>query len=63
MVKMQVMDVVSLSKMGTPGSFYLLVPLKLKEDLNVDTETEFVVLSDGRNILYKPKIAHKQEVN
>lgn len=52
---MEIVDVVSLSKIGTPGSFYLLVPLKLKEKLGINESTEFVVMTEDDKIVYQRK--------
>jgi len=52
---METIAVVSLSKIGTPGSYYLLVPLKLKERLGINESTEFVVMTEDDKIIYQRK--------
>lgn len=52
---MEVIDVVRLVRLGTPGSFYLLVPAKLKERLGLNETDEFILQIDDGNIIYKRK--------
>lgn len=54
---MEIIDVVSLVKLGTPGSYYLLVPVKLKTRLKIDEDTEFIVMVENDKILYQRKNA------
>ena len=53
---MEIISVVSLVKLGTPGSYYLLVPAKLKERLGVNETTEFIVMVEDDKIVYQRKI-------
>ena len=53
---MEIISVVSLVKLGTPGSYYLLVPARLKERLGLDESSEFVVLTGDDKIVYQRKI-------
>jgi len=59
---MEIVDVVSMVKLGTPGSYYLLVPVKLRERLKIDEGTEFIVFVDGKKIVYERKNGLKEAV-
>jgi len=58
-VKEEIIDVVKPISQGSANKFslYVLVPLPLREKLNIDDQTEFVVLLAGRDIVYRKKEA------
>jgi len=58
---MEIVDVVSLVKVGSPGSYYLLIPIKLKDRLHLNEGTEFIVMLDKDKIVYQRKNGEKEE--
>jgi len=56
---MEIVDVVSMVKIGSPGSYYLLVPVKLKDRLKIDEGTEFVIMIEDDKIVYQRKNGEK----
>lgn len=57
----EIIDVVKAVNQGTPGksmSLYVLVPLQLRNRLNITEDTEFVVLlAENGDIIYRRKEA------
>jgi AbrB family looped-hinge helix DNA binding protein len=52
---MEIVGVVTAIRMGTPGSYYLLIPAKLREKLNITEDSEFVVKVHNDEIIYQRK--------
>ena len=58
-MKEEIIDVVKPISQGSANKFslYVLVPLPLREKLNIKDQTEFVVILAGRDIVYRKKEA------
>ena len=54
----EIIDVVSITRWGS-GSYYLLVPMSLKERLHIPDGAQFVVMLDNNKIVYQRKDGKK----
>jgi hypothetical protein len=53
----EIVGVVGPQVQGSGGSFYVLIPLKIREKLHIDEKSEFVVILSGKDIIYRKKEA------
>jgi|GEM_PF-2923534 len=57
-MKEEIIDVVKpISQGSTKVSLYVLIPLAVREKLDISDETQFVVILAGKDIIYRKKEA------